>query len=249
MFFISKVAAALIAPLGTALFFGGLALFLVAFRCRRLAVVSGGFAIVWLLVWALPAASLLLRNALESPYPSLVMAEVPQASAAVVLGGGIAPAGHDDLYPDMGASADRVWHAARLYHAGKVPLLILAGGSDARFSRMSEAEAMQRFLLDMGVPASAMLLEENSRTTRQNAQFASDLLGKRGIGEVILVTSALHMPRAVALFRARGLKVIPVAADHSVANRPVWRLWLPSAAALDDSGQALKEFLGRWLGR
>lgn len=245
MFFFSKVAAALIAPLGTALFFGGLALFLVAFRRRRLAVVSGGFAFVWLFVWALPASSLLLRNALESPYPPLAMSEVLPAPAAVVLGGGIAPAGHDDLYPDMGANADRVWHAARLYHAGKVPLLILAGGSDARFSRMSEAEAMQRFLLDMGVPASAMLLEENSRTTRQNAQFASDLLAGRGIGEVILVTSALHMPRAVALFRARGLKVIPVAVDHSVGNMPAWRLWLPSSAALDDSGQAFKELIGR----
>lgn len=245
MFFISKVAAALIAPLGTALFFGGLALFLVAFRCRRLAFVSGAFAVVWLFVWALPASSLLLRNALESQYPPLAMVEVPPAPAAVVLGGGIAPAGHDDLYPDLGASADRVWHAARLYHAGKVPLLILAGGSDARFSRMSEAEAMQRFLLDMGVPASAMLLEESSRTTRQNAQFASDLLAGRGIGEVILVTSALHMSRAVALFRARGLKVIPVAADHSVGNMPAWRLWLPSAAALDDSGQAFKELIGR----
>lgn len=245
MFIFSKLASVLIAPLGTALFFGGLALVLAALRYRRLGFLFGVFGFLWLFVWALPVANLALRDVLEQPYPPLAMADVPQAPALVVLGGGIAPAGHGDLYPDMGASADRVWHAARLYHAGKVPLLVLAGGSDTRFSRMSEAVAMQQLLLELGVPASALLLEELSRTTRQNAQFAGDMLAKQGITEVILVTSALHMPRAVALFQAQGLTVIPVATDHPVGSEPGWRRWLPSAAALDGSGQALKELIGK----
>jgi len=89
----------------------------------------------------------------------------------VMLGGGIEPArrGRSAL-PDLRNAADRVWHAARLYHAGKAPLLVLSGGSDTGTYATSEAMAMQQLLLQMGVPEAAMLLEEASRNTQQNAQ-------------------------------------------------------------------------------
>ncbi|PFG07940.1 uncharacterized SAM-binding protein YcdF (DUF218 family) [Marinobacter sp. LV10MA510-1] len=245
MFFMSKLVIFLISPLGSALLLGSFALLCSALRFRRLAMACGLFALLWLWGWSLPVVSLWAQQHLEAPYPALTMEQLPSAAAAVVLGGGVRPASYQEGYPDLGSSADRVWHAARLFHAGKVPLLVLAGGSDDRFSRMSEAEAMRILLADFGVPASAMVLEERSRTTGQNAVFVREILAKRQIDRVLLVTSALHMSRALALFQGVGLEVIAVATDHSAYPAPRWRLWLPSARALDDSGSALKEWVGR----
>jgi len=107
---------------------------------------------------------------------------------------------------------------------------------------------MRGLLLDFGVPARAMLLEERSRTTAENAFYSVQLLRQRRIDTVLLVTSALHMERARRLFEAQGLRVIPVATDHEArdtSRMPAWQRWLPSADALDGSARALKEWVGR----
>jgi uncharacterized SAM-binding protein YcdF (DUF218 family) len=148
-------------------------------------------------------------------------------------------------YADLSSVADRVWHAARLYHAGKAPLLVLSGGNAP--GAVSEAEAMRLFLLDLGVPASAMLLEKDSGNTRQNASLSAALLAQRGVTRVLLVTSALHMARASGHFEAAGLSVVPVATDHESLNQLPGSRFLPSAEALDDSGRAMKEWLGHRL--
>ena len=61
---------------------------------------------------------------------------------------------------------------------------------------------MQIFLRDLGVPDSAMLLETRSRNTRQNAEYSSQLLRAHKLHHVLLVTSALHMHRALGEFSA-----------------------------------------------
>ncbi|OZC34916.1 hypothetical protein B9Q17_09920 [Marinobacter vinifirmus] len=175
--------------------------------------------------------------------------EVPQAEAIVVLGGGVSPAGHGDLYPNLESGADRVWHAARLFHASKAPLVLLTGGSDPEHSATSEAEAMQRFMVDLGVPEQAILLEQQSRNTTQNAEHSAEILAEQGINRILLITSAYHMPRAKGLFQAQGLEVIPVATDQEVLSRPLWRDLLPETSALDSSSRAIKEIVGRLVGR
>ena len=79
--------------------------------------------------------------------------------------------------------------------------------------------------------------------------FTADILARRGINRILLVTSALHMPRSLALFEAQGLEVIPAATDHEVTPLPGWRKWLPDTAALDGSSRAIKEIVGRLVGR
>ncbi len=128
-------------------------------------------------------------------------------------------------------------------------LLILTGGHDPQYRATSSAEAMRRFMSALGVPDSAMVLEERSRNTTQNADFTADILAERGIGRILLVTSALHMPRSVALFKAQGLKVIAAATDHEVRPLQAWRNWLPDTDALDGSSRAIKEIVGRLVGR
>ena len=108
---------------------------------------------------------------------------------------------------------------------------------------------MRVLLHDLGVPDAAMLLEGNSRTTQENARFTTDLLRQRGIDHILLVTSAMHMRRAVAHFEAVGLRVVPAVTDFE-ANQVSGVLgWLPDAGALDKSGRGLKELVGVWVGR
>jgi uncharacterized SAM-binding protein YcdF (DUF218 family) len=108
---------------------------------------------------------------------------------------------------------------------------------------------MRTFMSELGVPTEAMVLEGLSSNTRQNAQFTADILFPQGINKIILVTSALHMRRAVASFEKQGFTVIPAATDHEVRSRFDWTSFLPSASALDGSGRAIKEIVGRAAGR
>lgn len=108
---------------------------------------------------------------------------------------------------------------------------------------------MRRFMVDLGVPGEAMVLEDRSRNTSQNAEYSAEILAEQGIRRILLVTSAHHMPRAKRLFEAQGLKVVPVATDHEVLSRPVWRRLLPDTIALDESSRAIKEIVAHLVGR
>jgi uncharacterized SAM-binding protein YcdF (DUF218 family) len=216
---------------------------------RRLALALGVLSLAWLLAWSLPVTSYAIRGYLESHHPATDASALPSAGAIVVLGGGTAPIRYGSSYPDLGPASDREWHGARLYQAGKAPLIILSGGHDPQFSATSSAESMRQFIRALGVPDSDILLEEESRNTTQNADFTADILARRGINRILLVTSALHMPRSRALFEAQGIEVIPAATDHEVTALPGWRKWLPDTAALDGSSRAIKEIVGRLVGR
>jgi uncharacterized SAM-binding protein YcdF (DUF218 family) len=87
-------------------------------------------------------------------------------------------------------------------------------------------------------------VEGQSRDTRDNAGLSAPMLAAAQVDTIVLVTSAMHMPRAAALFRSRGLTVIPApVTDYSPADG-VYTRWLPSAGGLDDSRNAVYELLG-----
>lgn len=251
MLYLDKLLAQLADPLGAALILGGLALRLAARGRRRWGTAAALLALGSLGIGSLPVVSDALRLSLEGQFPNLPIAALPTADAIVVLGGGITAGPPTGPYPDLGAAADRVWHAARLYHAGKAPRLILSGGRLAwQGERLSEADAMRRFLTDLGVPAATLLSEDRSRSTRENALYSAELLQVHGFQRVLLVTSALHMPRALATFRAAGVDALPAPTDFEVLPEPFHPLrWLPDAQALADSTRALKESLGLWVYR
>jgi len=168
-------------PLGLSLTLCLLGLLLQALGRRRWGAGAILVAVVWLGVWSLPAVSDALRQSLEGRFANLPVAELPVAEAAVVLGGAIDAGPPGWPYPDLGSAADRVWQAARIFHAGKAKRLILSGGRLGwQGERLAEAQAMGRLLADLGVPAAALVLEERSRSTRENALYSAELIRALG---------------------------------------------------------------------
>lgn len=248
---LSKIVIALISPLGTALLAGFISIILAWFGRKRLSLFCAFFALAWLFLWSLPVVSMVAVRYVEGRFPPVSVQQVPKAAAIVVLGGGIEGTHWPESIgqaADLGQAADRVWHGARLFHAGKAPLVILTGAQ--YFGQgISEAQAMELFILDLGVPPSAVVLEQRSRTTRENAAYTAQLLQDTGHNDILLVTSALHMERARRHFEARGLKVFPAATDYRSAVLLSRYCCLPSAGALNDSGSVFKELLGQLIWR
>ncbi len=221
---------------------------------RRLARSVVVLAVAELLVLSLPpVADALMRPLDDEARAAAQAAPACCYDAIVVLGGGIAPAAPPYIpEPDLNDSADRIWQGARLYHRGVAPRIIVSGGNPRAEAGgtavMSEAEAMRLFLLDLGVPAAAIVIEDRSLNTIQNIRGVRELV--KG-GRVALVTSAIHMPRALRLARTAGLDVAAFPTDWLAPPevRASWENWLPNLGALSMSSGALWEIMANTFDR
>lgn len=251
---INKLVGAVLSPYGIAFLLLTAGLVFACLRWWKTTLSLLGTALAWLLVWALPGLSQLIGCYLEEAYPPQRAEEMPQADAIVLLGGGMSANLKKSPYPEMHLASDRVWHAARLYKAGKAPIIIPTGSGDR--------ESTEPLLRDFGVPQSAIVGEYAARNTEENAKFVERLLRKRVEGskfqvagckldaesqsskptnqptnqltnqltrpKVLLVTSAWHMRRAVLMYQkyAPGLEIIPAGTDYEeVVNDYSWELW------------------------
>ena len=146
--------------------------------------------------------------------------ELPPADVIVVLGGGTLSAQYPRPTVEVGNAGDRLIYAALLYREGKADHLLLTGGRlDWVSAGDSPAEDMAVLLEMLGVPRQAMWLESDSRNTYENAVNSRKILEERGIKRILLVTSAAHMPRSVALFEKQGFDVIPAPTDFTITQK------------------------------
>ncbi|MBT6620225.1 MAG: YdcF family protein [Gemmatimonadetes bacterium] len=247
---IAKMLLPLLAPLGWGL---GLCCmgFLLYLRGRR--VYGQGcilLGITLLLVFSNPLVGDALLGALEREYEVSSAVESPNADAIVVLGGVTVPPVSPRVEVEITGGGDRLLHGLRLYRAGKAPVLVFSGGALTQLtgSTMSEAQQFLRLTVESGVDSAVVVLEGDSRNTYENALYTRQILEKRGWREVLLVTSASHMRRAVAAFRTQGIVVIPAPTDIRVVARDFSLLQLlPTVAALEKSSIAIKEYIGWWI--
>lgn len=197
-----------------------------------------------------------LVQSLESQH--LPLQPVPKAEAIVVLGGSIRPPIAPRVWPEVLESGDRVLYGARLYREGYAPKVILSGGRISWSGKSAgEAQDMETLMTFMGVPKTAFLLDSTSLNTYQNAVNVKAILTQENIkGPVLLVTSAIHMPRSIAIFKKQGINAIAAPTDYLFDNTPVapglldfiLRLF-PDSEALFQTTQALKEYIGLWIYR
>lgn len=225
-------------------------LLLLAWWLRRsrprlaLACFACGLGGLWLM--SLPVVVEHAARQLERvpPLPQAQWASLAQrADAIVVLGNGRerqAPAWGEDVPTPMGLQ--RLQMAAHLARGSGLPLLTSGGlhyGEPPSESRMM-ADTLQR---DFGVQV--RWLEEQSRTTWENARFSAQQLLPQGVRRVVVVTQAWHMPRAVWSFEQAGFEVIGAPVGFlGVDNATPFGGWLPEARAFAHSAVLLNEAAG-----
>ena len=248
--FLSKLLPLLVYPLGFSLLLLAIAAFLFK-RRRALAriLVAVAFGILWASSTPLVRDSLV--RSLEEQY---LPTELPNTEAIVVLGGATKSANAPRPWIDVRDEGDRVLHAAQLYRQGKAPRIILSGGRiDWQGAGRAESSDMAELLEFMGVPRSAMLEDGRSLNTRQNAEHVLEIVTQEQIqGPMLLVTSAFHMPRSLAIFRKLDMDVIPAPTDFLYAEgdhrrpTPQARLLslLPDVENLRTTTRMLKEYIG-----
>jgi uncharacterized SAM-binding protein YcdF (DUF218 family) len=245
IFYAGKVLTALATPLALCL----LALLYAGFSRRRASRIACFAAAVLLVLFGSEFGSGLILRTLENRYKADTADSAPTAPAIVVLGGGLANINDPAGVVELGGSSERLWTAVELYRAGKSPLILISGGNAFRNTKSNVAESAlaARILQDWGVPPSAILTEEESKETHQNAVFSRRILAQRGISSILLVTSAFHMPRAYATFRRAGFTVFPVPSDYITGgyeDHGILLSLLPNTGSLTGSGIAIKEWLG-----
>lgn len=246
--YLSKILPLMLLPIGIVLELSFVALLLLWMGKRKSSAAFLLTAMLVLLLSSLPIVGDKLMAGLESQYPAVTLEAVPVSECVVMLGGAVEPALAPRIDVELFGAADRVFKTASLYHAGKANVLIIAGGYQPWSPfKLSEAEAVQSILVDWGVPESAILLDTNSRNTRENAINSKVLLEESGCGRPLLVTSAAHMKRSVAAFASLGVDVFPVSVDVRVVQVPEYTLmsYVPSTDALKMTTDAMREWLGQ----
>lgn len=187
---------------------------------------------------SMPAVPGALELWLESRYPVPVVTENDRSpdNVVIVLTAGWLRSTQTGFEQKLGeAGWERTIAAVALWR--KVGGRILFTGAPTPDGRDSAAASMARLAHALGVPSEALLVEPASLNTHENLLFAKRLLGP-GPQRLWLLTSAFHLPRAVAAAKAVGLDVKPYPCDFRADERWDWDIALPgnsSRAALERS--------------
>ncbi|EKD92120.1 MAG: Integral membrane protein [uncultured bacterium] len=245
-FYFKKIIELFLLPLPIGLFLiliGIILLIMHRAKLTRFILLSLGFLTIF--TFGLEGVSSALINALQSQYKPLLI--LPKAvTQIVVLGGGIS--GKKDYPPNLtlnSASLSRLIEGIRLFdqleEVGVKPTLILSGGRV--FQSDAVAGKMQNTALMLGISTEQTILENGSRDTREEAIYLKKIIGMK---HFILVTSAYHMPRSIALFKAQGMYPIAAPTQFYDINTLVSAWFVPSAKSLLISDTAIHEYLGIW---
>jgi uncharacterized SAM-binding protein YcdF (DUF218 family) len=175
--------------------------------------------------------------------------KVGQAEAVVVLSIGRTVAPGPDKISEW-HDADRFFGGIELFQAGKAPLIIFTGGS-APWEKDAplEGEILAGQARSMGVPAESIKVTRQAFNTKEEAAAVRELLPVKpeSGARILLVTSALHMPRAKKVFEEAGFQVLPFPVDFvtSATKKTYPTDFVPSAAGLFKTSAALRELYGR----
>ena len=205
-------------------------------RFRSAGKMLSACAVVFLWLLATPVVAnqlmkVVRENEALSPSDPIV------ADAIVILAGGVrryAPEYNEDAPNEV--TLQRIAYGARLAHKSGLPVLV-AGGR-------GEATVMRRFL-ETDFDVSPRWVEEASQSTRENALFSAPILKAQGVRSIVLVTSALHMPRAVSEFEGQGLEVTAAPVTQYSPREGFIARWVPGISGLRDSRDVFYELLAR----
>ena len=205
--------------------------------------VAAAVAVLLLSGWA-PLPDALLRH-LERQYPDPPPLPAQSYLGVIVLGGatesGYVSEGTEE--PQVNGGAERMTTVLPLLRQAPDLEVVFTGGQGEYFGTgPSEAERARRFFVQLGLDPQRVRLESQSRNTFENAVFTARLSGIDPRKPWILITSAYHMPRALAVFRKQGWNVTPYSVDFYTGLSTPWTHY--SLAITGKWYIALHEYLG-----
>ena len=225
MFFVSKVVALLAQPLHWVIALLVLGLLLPR-RAQGLSrtLQTTALGMLLLIGWE-PLPDLLIRP-LEQTYPEIApVAELGAYDGAVVLGGALESGAlaRDHTQPLLNDAAERMTAAYALAQKYPRMQMVFTGGEGDFFGTgSSEAERAAIFFIAMGLPPERFVFEDQSRNTYDNAVFTAKISGVNKRKNWLLITSAWHMPRAMATFEKAGWHVTPYPVDFRTGKDTPW---------------------------
>jgi uncharacterized SAM-binding protein YcdF (DUF218 family) len=163
--------------------------------------------------------------------------QVPDTyDVGIVLGGGMAT--YDNEYKRIifWSNTDRILQAVDLYKEGKIKKILISSASGRLFEReQNESRILKPYLIRIGIPEQDIIIDTLSDNTRQNALESKKVLSKEYPGgKYLLITSAIHMRRAIGCFRGVGLAVTPYPTNKIAGHRKYYfdHLFIPNIDAL-----------------
>ena len=252
MFLFKKIMSLLLSPFPLSLLLIIIGLFLLWFTKRQRTgkiIVSAGALILLLLSFSQVSDRLL--KPLEDRYPPLMLDymadqhgrnKLSHVKWIVVLGGGHVSDPKVPVTSQISpGSLIRLTEGVRLYRKFPGSRIVLAGG--AVFDPVPEVETEAKVAEIMNVNRHDLVLEKLSKDTEDQAQFIKNIVGN---DRFVLVTSASHMPRSVALFKKVGLDPIPAPTNHRLFERQGGLRpedFIPSTRGLSKAENAIYEYL------
>lgn len=243
-FYVAKLAWFLTAPTNVLVSLAMLGAALLFTRWRRLGRALASVAAVGLVLLGISPLPRIIMRPLEDRFP-IVNDDGQRIDGIIVLGGAVGLAREQVVFND---AASRMTMAVELARTHPQARIVFTGGDAGFFERgkESEAEAAARLFTGAGIPAERITLEDQSRNTRENALFTRRLIEPKPGERWLLITSAFHMPRAIACFRAVGIdaQAYPVDFRTDGVAADYWRPSTRSADAMRLADLAVKEWIG-----
>ena len=244
MFLLKKIVAPLFFPLSLCLEILLAGIFLLWFtRRQKTGKIIVSLGVVFLIALSYGAASETLLRPLEYKYPPMTdMSTVLDIEWVVVLSGGSSPDAHLPITGQLShASLVRLVEGIRMHRKLPQSKLILSGGG--AFNTVAEAKTMADVAVALGMNDEEIVLESESRDTKDQARLIRKIVGHN---RFILVTSASHMPRSIALFQKKDMNPIPAPIGHKITERQkiTPAVFFPSAGQIEKIEQAFYEYLG-----
>ena len=239
MIYLHKILPLLVSPLSIVLIIILIGTF---FKSKKISLLG----LLILTFCSVPIISNKLIFYLEKDYSLQSVKDVTKADAIVVLSGMISTINSKEkLSYEFNDSIDRILSGIDLFKEDKASFLILTNGKMPWSVGIPEGEYLKDFSIKYGIPEDRILLTDNVQNTDQEAISVKKLL-KTNEANIILVTSAFHMPRAKKVFEAANIKVIPFAVDFKTPIKKITIIdFIPSANSLKDTSHFFREMIGR----
>jgi len=175
--------------------------------------------------------------------------------AAVLLSGMTYSDQKKQIY--FGGTSDRFIQAARVYYTGHARKIIVSGGDGSLSQeRPKEAFFLRQQLMDLKIPDSNIVVEPTSRNTFESATACKHIIDSLHIQQpILLITSAIHMRRALACFKRQGIDAVPYASNFEAVDNPfsLSSLLIPELGTINRWHALIKEVVGlqvyKWTGK